>query len=145
MGYDASAVAVIGIRHDPGVIKAKLYQKSIGRACGHPINEGQKFCPECGAPATKEFTDVIDAYDEENEVLCGYKLVHRGEGHYDDPEFIAYWTSGQVDRNTVRSITSTLWGTSWSDVREEMKAKLEPLGLYDERGFGLHVFLYESC
>ena len=145
MGYSASAVAVIGIRHQPGVIKAKLFRNVQRRACRHTIYPNQKFCPQCGKPATKETQVSIKEYDDENETLCGYKLVGRGEGYYDDPEFIAFWTSFQVDRNNVRSLTTQLWGTSWSDVREEMKQKLSPLGLYDERGFGLHVFLHESC
>lgn len=146
MGYDAYAVAVIGVKHAPGVIKSKLFQEVTRRVCDHPMEEGMKHCPECGAPRTTTFPVPISEYvDEEGDgdTLCGYALEYRSSED-DDPEFIAWWSSGHVRRLETTSLGSRE-NMDFSQAREEMCAKLEPLGLWNEHTFGLHVFLYESC
>lgn len=145
MGYDAYACAVIGVRHDPGFINKKVLVDETRRVCGHPIEEGMKHCPECGAPAFTTYPVPIPEYspDSDDPTLCGFELVNRGEGYYDDPEFIAYWWSGQVSPRTTSF--DRIDDAEWSAVKAAMKAKLEPLGLWDEATFGLHVFLVETC
>ena len=146
MGYSAYAVAVIGIRYAPGVIKAKLLKKEKKRTCEHPLKGDVKFCPECGAPAYTTFPVPIDEYvdgEGDGDTLCGYKLVDRGEGYYDDPEFIAFWSSDCVRaRDTVSEAVQDF---AFHDIEVKMRAKLGPLGLFNEKTFGLHVFTYESC
>jgi hypothetical protein len=144
MGYDAYAVAVIGIRHAPGVIKSKLFQEVTQRACGHEMAEGMKHCPECGAPRTTTFPMPIPEYDADDDPkLCGYELVHRGEGYYDDPEFIAFWSSDCVQAR--ETVSESVQDFAFHDIEVKMRAKLAPLGLWEEGNFGLHVFMYESC
>ena len=87
--------------------------------------------------------EPLHFYDEDEETLWGYKLVNRGVGYYDDPEFIAYWTSGPVKPRNIRS--KNLWSMDMDNVAEEMKVKLGPLILWNNSAFGLHVFLHESC
>ena len=144
MGYDASAVGVVGIRLKPGVIKAKLYTEEQVPGCGHIINEDVKFCPECGKEALKTVYKAIDGYDEEERELFGYKLVDRGEGYYDDPEFIAYYWTAHLGPRDIRTFPMRMMD-NMSAIQEEMQAKLHPLGLYDKKAFGIHVFLNESC
>lgn len=146
MGYDAYAVAVLGVRHDPGVIRSKLFRERTVRACSHEMDESKKFCPECGAPTFKTVKEPIEGYEDgegDGDKLHGYELVNRGEGYYDDPEFIAYWVSGLIRARDTR--TRFLGDFDQEEVWSNMQAVLEPLGLWDPQAFGLHVFLYESC
>lgn len=146
MGYDAHAVGVVGICLSPGVIKDRLYTEEKVRGCEHLIYGEPKFCPECGKERLKTVHKAIPEYDEDCDepTLCGYRLVHRGEGHYDDPEFIAYHWTELLGRRQVKTILmDTL--ERLPAIREEMQAKLAPLGLFDDNAFGVHVFLYESC
>jgi len=146
MGYDAYAVAVIGVKHPSGVIRSKLFKEVTKRACSHKIGKDMKHCPECGAPAFKTVKKSIDQYmdgEGDGDTLCGYELVHRGEGYYDDPEFIAFWASDCVRARTTKF--HSLGNLDQEEIWNEMQAKLEPLGLWNGSTFGLHVFLYESC
>lgn len=147
MGYDARAVAVIGVRHPPGFIKSKLFQDVTRRVCSHDFPEDHKYCPECGAPRTITFPmpikELVDGGGD-GDTLCGYELVNRGEGYYDDPEFIAYWTSNQVGRRETVSLKECDY-LDLNDLRIKMYEKLGPLGQYNDDTFGIHVFLHESC
>jgi hypothetical protein len=142
MGYDAYAVAVIGVRHDPGEIKSVLYHESRVRGCDHELSQVTAFCATCGKPAYVAVREPLHCYDEDAETLWGYKLINRGEGYYDDPEFIAYWSSGLIRPRNIRS--KNLWSVDLAKAAEEMKVKLGPLVLWNS-SFGLHVFLHESC
>jgi len=146
MGYDACAVAVIGVKCSPGVIKSALFKLGQERGCKHELPDGMNFCPECGAASYVTVSNAIDEYEDgegDGDKLYGYELVHRGEGYYDDPEYIAYVTSGCVSARQSKSIN--LGELNLIDIEIEMKEKLEPLGLWDRKRFGLHVLLYESC
>jgi hypothetical protein len=146
MGYDAYAVAVIGVRLPPGAIKDKLFVPDKEPGCAHLLQADEKFCPECGAAAYIDVTKAIKEYEDgegDGDKLCGYELVGRGEGCYNDPEFIAFWSSDCVRPGSTEF--HSLGDFDLEDVYGQMQEKLEPLGLWNPEGFGLHVFLYESC
>lgn len=151
MGYSAYGVGVLGVRHAPGVIKANIVEEVEDIGCSHAslLPSEMKFCPECGKPRKKKRTAYIDQFeldDEGDDKLCGYVLVNRGEGFYANPEFIAYWTTGRMASGDTASMeVPASPSENWGIVKNEMRRKLEPLGLWDEAGFGFHVFTYESC
>lgn len=149
MGYSAYGVGILGVRHAPGVIKAGIVEKDDGCSHASLLPSEMKFCPECGKPREKRITVFIDQYEADeggDDKLCGYVLVNRGEGFYDNPEFIAYRMTGRIASGDTASMEVPVHPAKhWGDIKAEMRRKLEPLGLWDEEGFGFHVFTYESC
>ena len=141
MGYSATACAVIGLKIDNN----KLYTTKRVRGCGHDLGENKKakFCPECGEPTWDEDRVPIVGYDPDDfdtdggQVFAGYKLV-MPNGESDDA-FLAglvltddekgYGFADEVD---------------FSHIKAHMKKTLLPLGLWDEKEFGLWAILIES-
>ena len=147
MGYTTYAVGVVGLRFAPGGIVSKLYTKEEVRGCNHVMRDNAKFCPECGAKAFKTERKSITEYNEDagNPLLCGYALVSRSEEDLGDPEFIAYDWSGYDDVRAGDEVTFSMDTLErLPTIKAEMQKLLQPLGLWDERAFGVHVFLYES-
>lgn len=141
MGYDAYAVALIGVRVDPVVLHATIHKLVAKRGCKHSIREDEKFCSECGTKAYVPENITIKEYgwDDDGETLCGYPLVKIS---MDALEFIAY-KSFRVGARNRRHIS--IDDLDLVKIKFEMQAKLEPLELFHEEAFGLHVFLDESC
>lgn len=145
MAYNAYAIGLIGIRHPAGYIRDKLYVERHVRGCPHPIDKSAKFCPECGEAAHKLLYRPINEYDVDSEELFQYKLVHRGAGHYGNPEYIAYWCSGLVaPQDDAFLEMKEAQELDFCHIKNKMQLKLEPLGLFDPSTFGIHVLLYES-
>lgn len=145
MGYSTYAVGIVGMRLEPGVIAAKLYTEEMVRGCNHIMRDTAKFCEKCGAAEFVFEHKPIKEFDEDGEEqkLCGYTLVARGSEDYDNPEFIAYYWTEHTRTGTSTFPMNTL--ERLPTIQDEMQRKLEPLGLWDRKMFGVHVFLYESC
>jgi hypothetical protein len=143
MGYDAYAVALIGVRVDPDKLEQALYTVTTNGepGCQHKVDKFDKFCPVCGKPTRQTIRTPIEGYDEENETLFGYSLL--GNGACQKKRFIAagYCRAGAQDK-----FGDCFAGMiNLSDIQDKMKMQLEPLGLFNEKSFGIHVFLDESC
>lgn len=75
MGYDAYSYAVFGVKVPRSVVK----QPVKVRACKHDIQDGMKFCPECGKPAYKEeIQDILDSM--ESNKLSYFYSDYEGKG-----------------------------------------------------------------
>ncbi len=146
MGYSAYAVGVVGLHFKPGVVAAKLYTEEEVRACNHIMRDTAKFCEKCGAEAFKLIHKAIPEYNEDTEDprLCGYKLVAWSAEDYDSPAFIVYHWSDHVDVGEIALFPTNML-ERLPAIQEEMKKKLAPLGLWDKKAFGVHIFLYENC
>lgn len=145
MGYNAHAVGVVGLHFGPGVIAAKLHTEEKVRGCKHIMRDDAKFCPECGAKAFNVIDKPIKEYDEDDEEhkLCGYTLLARSSEDYDDPEYIAYhWTDYRKVKQSRTFPMNML--QRLPAIQEEMQKKLQSLGLFNKKAFGVHVFLYED-
>ena len=132
MGVSFSAGAAIGVC----VRKSQLYRSEQVPGCACPVLvAGAKFCPQCGKPMTKTRRVPIAGYDDGKETVAGFPIVwatheERGEsycvigslcvraGGEDVPQMVAF----------VKSRDS---------LHDSLKAALEPLGLWDEKAFGL--------
>ena len=143
MGYDATAIAFIGVQVDPAKLEEALYRVERVRSCDHgvaqyPGAENVQFCSVCGEPLFKEEKVAVAGFDEENEILYGFKLMSRIGSDY---EFIVM-ASAAANANEVGRMPDALVDLRYA--RGAMRAKLEPMGLFDEEKFGLQVFLHES-
>lgn len=138
MSVSFSAYAFLGCEIDP----ARLYRKVRGRGCGHrEPPAGAKFCPECGKPAFVEGEEPVEGYDPEDGdhgTLEGLPLVTVGEGEYGR----AFVCVEAVEADDYHDrMAGMLAPPDVAAAREELRAALEPLGLWDGQKFGLWAVL----
>ena len=141
MGYDATAIAFIGVQVDSEKLESALYIPGQRRTCNHDVSGftgDLKFCPECGEPFFKVAREHVAGFDAESETLHGFKLMARCGNDY---EFIVL-VSAAANTREVKSMPDALVNLDFA--REQMESALGPMGLFDEELFGLHVFLLES-
>jgi hypothetical protein len=82
MSVSYYAHVVVGIK----VKKDAFYSEKEVPGCAHSnISSGAKFCPECGAPATKIESEPIDGYDDCRSSYRGLSLVDFG---YENDEVV---------------------------------------------------------
>ena len=147
MGYRAYAVGLIGVRLKPEVIASKLYTEKKVPGCKHVTRHITEFCPTCGKVAYETVQEPIEEYDENVDdgepKLCGYRLLSRSSEDYDDPVFIAHWCSRLLDVDEVAF--KEMESVDMVYIKDTMRKRLKPLGLFDDKAFGLHIFTYESC
>lgn len=142
MGYDATACLVLGVRVSPELLKSKLYVSEKRRSCNCTVEApSSKFCPDCGAPVWEETKRPIEDYCENERMLSRFKLVTASSMDR-DPEYIAF---SVYEASAREHALSRIDEIKIDHVKQIMKEVLEPLGLWDESKFGLHLFLYESC
>ena len=144
MGYDAYAYALIGLKIDA----EKLYTEKEERACGHPIKDKtDKFCATCGKPLQlKKVKIPIASYkldgQDGNGSVAGFRLVSQSSME-DEPDFIAgLFVATSYNKKFTKAKLSE---GQVKKIHDDMQAKLEPLGLWNESAFGLYTILYESC
>ena len=144
MGADYSAHAVVGVRLRPSQFVTKTEKRSPG--CSHSFDSG--FCPECGAKKEiirKVTTDALEGeptfegmlvtYGTESEfVYIGHCSTHES-GTAEEP-----YSNGGPDDAFAK-----LTGENVEQIRDDLKSRLEPLGLWDARDFGLWTVLHCSC
>lgn len=138
MGYDASAVMIIGVRYNRGELDTSLYIRNRERNCDHDVKGSTRYCPECGKHVFRDTSQPVEGYDQDNETVFGLKRVYCD---HTDWEFIAYHVV-RMGSGLIESIDSR--AVPLPEIRETVRKKLEPLGLFHENDFGLHVFLEES-
>lgn len=132
MGVDYTAKAVIGLR----VFKDELYKQQTVKTFAHHYEEDTdvRFCPKTGRPLFALKNVPIPEY-QEDESLAGF-AVHT-LGYCGEADYILVGhgieSDGEPDMIDIEGI---------NEMRVDMKAKLEPLGLWDEEEFGLWAGLY---
>jgi hypothetical protein len=138
MGADYYAKAVIGLRVYPSDLVKEKYTER--RGCMHKVpDDGFPYCAQCGQPRIIKDVETVNlldglaieaAYstDEEHAVLyLGKHFVATNSSRHDESPKMQY-----LDNNAVQV------------ARETLKSKLEPLGLWNEKYFGLWAVLYCS-
>ena len=146
--------AVIGIEIDLN----KCFKMGTERNCKCVVAgiENMKFCPTCGLKAHHMVQNPISEYDDDvrtehgggpfEKTLCGYPILFNS---YDEEEgcggkgvalVALYWASDNKQHNSVMAKLSL----NLEEIKEEMKNKLDPLGMWDEKKFGLWSLLYCS-
>jgi DNA-directed RNA polymerase subunit RPC12/RpoP len=138
------AAAIVGCKIDGSKI---FFNKEV-RACKHLIPsqtpglppENAKFCSECGKKVWSKVSTSIPQYDEEEETLCGFRVFY---DENDDCVFVA----GEYTEipNELEALPEMLdAGAAGDTVRRNLKATLKPLGLWDEKQFGIWLVTWYS-
>jgi hypothetical protein len=125
MSVSYSGLAVVGCQ----VPIDKFDKVEDVPGCEHQVPEGNKFCPECGAPALKREEvdfDWYEFFDEHDELTWGFTT--------DDKELIvgAIGAGAEGEGENLRRANDEL-----ENLGERTKAVLEPLGLWDLDTFDL--------
>jgi len=131
MGASWRGSAVLGCE-----VTGKTEREVATRVCAHDITAGAKFCAECGKPATELEKVPIDGWDTiEQAGLSNYTTTD------DDRQFVgvgvSVWDDGDAQRLSLDTV-------ELSAVRDKVRSVLTPIGLWDEKSFGLWAVLYCS-
>ena len=148
------AYAVIGVRLLPEQFVTKDVRPV--RGCEHKFDSD--FCPLCGSPKWKERKISFDALvtdegDDELDVFHGIPVSYDTDDRHVYLGITAKITdegcgpdiatqSGRGPEFVGLSRTTTK--ISVEQIREKLKSVLEPLGIWDEKSFGLWAVLYCS-
>lgn len=117
---------VIGVMVD----KNKLYVTKAERNCDCEVDgiENMKFCSECGATVMGKVKVNIPEIED-------YKIEEFPIHEFNDHSIISipetYKKGYEDDINFVKI------PENWNELKEKMKETLEPLGLWDDKEFGV--------
>lgn len=137
MGVSFRAYTTIGVV----VPKSKLYRTNRMRGCVHALPDQGSWCPQCGQKVWLEDQEPIPEFlpdgSRENDwtpTVAGLPCIIAR----DSDEVIAGVTV-LAARGGDRHDPHLVMGTppDAGEVRERLKAALEPLGLWDESKFGV--------
>lgn len=130
MGADYRAYAVLGVQVDPERLE-KL------ASCDHDKPPKAKFCPECGKPS-----GTYDREEGSNGKVCGYDVIWSTD---EREAFIGIVHTGQrTYSNGGADSDKAQVPADLKVAKEAMRDALGPLGLWDEKKFGLWAVLYCS-
>jgi hypothetical protein len=137
MGADFTSSAVVGLKIDPK--KLTISKKVRSCKCDVKDIETMKFCPKCGEEVFTEELDCIPGYNEDGD-LCGYKLIF---GTDQIEAYVCAFLAEQDDYgDKVQDFTQL--PDNIKEIKEKMRDTIGPLGLWDEKKFGLWSVLYCS-
>lgn len=130
-----TAHAVLGVRIDDD----KLWELTRERGCSHPLpDEEARFCCRCGTHAWMTGRKPIGPVDAHGQRLGSLPLFRSGQYAY------VGW------RVSTSNDTHSHWrdngqqldvGTDLTGYRDQLKAALEPLGLWNAFRFGIWAVL----
>lgn len=136
MGYDAYSYAVVGLAISSG----ELYRCQKIAAFNHEYPKTMNFCPTTGIPLWKEEITFVDGTDPEIETFQGFDVMKK-----DSQESIKNPKSINLVGEQLRSDSDSFWTEDKIlDIKNRMKEKLKPFGLWNEDKFGVYPVLYES-
>lgn len=144
MGADYTAGALIGIRVDP----TKLYREKQEKAFKHSYPLDWKVCPKTGRELWRTVREPIDGavsrYEGEDASKIGPYDVTYGTDH--ETAFICIVSTNDTYSNAGNdcAMVSIPVGFNIVEEKEKLRETLEPLGLWDEKLFGLWTVLYCS-
>ena len=143
MGVDYYAYSLLGIK----VAHAKLFKEDTVRGCSHDINiqDGTKFCPECGMEIWETISVPLDEAARENgeydNECFGFDLITDYSG---DIAYIGNIT-GNTDAYSPAIITRFYSDKLYVDqIEDRLKSSLDPFGLWDANEFGLWTIMQVS-
>lgn len=135
------AKALIGIEVDVDrLIKIDLIR---GCSCKEPPEKSMKFCSNCGRKAWIKSESSINGFDLNKSLFSGFNVVtiyglDTEDKHFYCIERLFIVGAGAETGNicyggpTMCSLPENI-----SDIKEELKKILEPIGFWDESKFGL--------
>jgi hypothetical protein len=128
----AEAYAVLGVMTDVSKIRT---QKKV-RKCECDLSEQdleKSFCSYCGKEVYKVISCFIDEFDDDYELLCGYRVLVDWNK---ESAFIGYRTDGvsvtDDDNPAMQNVV-----TDMAKLKSNMRDSLESLGLWEESLFGV--------
>lgn len=140
----AYAYWILGLRVDYEDIEALIKKETVQlfeRGCAHDIPKEDKFCKECGSPnmvKVKQPSIYPNEYGESLFEKLGLKKITIGDAQcifVTTPGYLINlgnimqgWVYEEID-------ISVLGNSEIEEVRKELKEKLEPLGLWNEKKF----------
>ena len=137
MGVDYDSYVVIGCEVD----SSKLYSVQKVRNCNCEIDDADtaNFCSNCGRAVWGEENLPIEGFDEDNYKFMDYQVVTVTDNE-------RFWIAIRSARASDYTDEAVKLETpdDISGLREELKSKLGPLGLWDEKKFGIWVIQYVS-
>jgi hypothetical protein len=150
MSITVACDTVVGIKFE----KKDLFEIKTVKAFNHNYPETMKFCPETGKKlwSIDKWSAKFPGLERGDDRFAGLKLVNGPNvykkndestyGFESDPETFyigkSFQTNGYQDDKRVSLITEKALAESKAEVKE----KLEPLGLWDEKNFGVWTVLY---
>lgn len=129
---DYSAYAIIGMR----IRKANLYDRVPNDKCeyGHKLPGCVNFCPECGRKVQRMIEVPRSFYDSKNKEVAGYAVL---DNICEENWFIVVH---RVCTDNPDKACKLMIKEVFPDIHkiwDEMKGKLEPLGLWNPHSFGI--------
>ena len=137
MGIYYTSYAGLGV-----IIEAegpKFRENTVTPSCLHPERSGNRYCPQCGKQVLDhkdtENTDLLeslmDMVHDDIEMPDGYLAVEMTYPHRFFVGFAITSDSGSEDAKA-----DTL--PSYDEIKARLNEILGPLGIYDDRTFGLY-------
>ncbi len=139
---------LLGLRFE----EEKLWKTDKVRGCQHKIKGKDKFCSICGKKTWVNKEVPIEGYNENDEdlekygceSLCGFKIMFGG--YENSLRYIGLVLINSIDydsydkkmEDSVFESLSKLKAT----LKEKIKEKTEPLGLWHEESFGFWMIEY---
>ena len=146
MGLDIFSTAIIGLR----VEASELRETQKRRVCEHPLpaDTDAEYCAQCGIDLWEddEFWKpfISEDYDKDWYLWIGDIPVFAEE----DGEGFAYIIGAGVRTDSHRRNADgdafMQLEESLEQIRERLRGALEPLGLWNEAGFGLYAITEAS-
>lgn len=129
------AAAILGCRID----ESKIFFKKEIRTCDHPLSDNNpKFCSECGKSVFLMVDTAIDEYDYSDQTLSGLRVF----GNYVSDQVIIAVDSSIVD--SEEWISTRIDPDHTIGSHSYLKEVLEPLGLWDEKQFGIWCMMWAN-
>ena len=132
------AAAIIGCKIDKSKV---MFEKSV-RSCEHTaLTHPAKFCPECGKKLWGVDTTSIIEYNRSDNELCGFRVF---DNEYDD-YILVVGRSVEIDTDCYNtSAKLDIVNDDISFDRKVLESSLKPVGLWDEKEFGIWVCMWIS-
>lgn len=140
-----TSYAIIGIKVNPS--KFTTLEEKRGCKCEVEGIEKMKFCPRCGAKSFVKEKVPIPQFKEDRDddkfhnyqSLCNYAIIYP-DAENDGEAYVAAMyvdDSSYTEKNKNRMRIPKDIET----IKEKMKKLLKPIGLWDEKKFGLWAVL----
>lgn len=127
-----SGFAAIGIEIDCGKLIGSV---ELVRAFPHEYPEDIKFCPNTGRKLWLQRETNIKEYDSHKNTLCGLPL----RGTTEDGRTVVCIATVEADATEGEFGFTKI--PDLAVAKNQLREKLEPLGLWDEGSFGLYSLL----
>jgi hypothetical protein len=132
------AAAVVGCL----VPRSKIFLKKEMRTCDHPIPEGNpKFCSECGKRVYLMVNTTIEEYDRDSRTLNGLCVF---DNDYSDQILVAAEHAVVDTEEQISSMINIYSSKDMQLLKRGVRLVLKPLGLWDEKQFGVFCIVWTS-